>query len=725
MKKRIINLLIALIASVTIYAQAPNSFKYQAVVRDASSNIIANKNVSFRLSVYKTSITGAVVYSETHSVMTNNYGLANMNIGSGVLVSGSFSTIDWGNDSYFIKTELDAAGGSSYSDMGVSQLQSVPYALNAKSVSGMTMNDLIDVTVSGATVNQVLSWDGSSWVPVTSSAGTTYSAGSGILLSGTTFSNSAPDQTVSFTQSGATTVSGTYPNFTISSTDNNTTYGAGSGMGLSGTTFSNTAPDQTVTLSPSGATTISGSYPNFTISSTDNNTTYSAGTGMGLSGTTFSAQTSTALWNANKLQGRAVATTIPATNQVLGWNGSQWTPQTVTGGPSYIAGTGVSLSGTTFSAQTSTALWNANKLQGRAVATTAPSTNQVLGWNGSQWTPQTVSGGTSPWTTSGSNIYRNTGKVGIGLINPTAQIHVKGTLNGANNILGIVDALSGSTTLATAAFSGRMNGASTVSNNGVEGVSSGSTGRNVGVLGIGKNGATGNSVIGVAGSTDNSAVGRYNMSFFCTANGAGDNNSLSENNGIFGTAAGNLKSNYGGYFQALGYTGTTNTGIYASAGNSTTNYAGYFNGNVAYTGTLTSVSDKRLKTNITPYTGALNRLMQLDIYRYNYSATGAYSNLNLASEKQYGFLAQDLETLFPDLVHNNKVPNKKTLNENGTFDVVEGGAEYKSVNQIGMIPILTRAMQEQQELINNQQLLIEKQNQLIEGLDKRIIELEK
>ena len=170
---------------------------------------------------------------------------------------------------------------------------------------------------------------------------TTYSAGSGITLSGTTFSNSAPDQTVSLTGSGATSVSGTYPNFTvsstdtnttysvgdggltqnnftttlknkldgieasadvtdtanvvsaltagsnvtiasdgtISSTDTNTTYSAGSGISLSGTTFSNSAPDQTVTLAGAGATSISGTYPNFTVSSTDTNTTYSVGDG--------------------------------------------------------------------------------------------------------------------------------------------------------------------------------------------------------------------------------------------------------------------------------------------------------------------------------------------------------------------------------------------------------------------------------------------------------------
>ena len=141
-------------------------------------------------------------------------------------------------------------------------------------------------------------------------------AGTGIDITGSTITNTAPDQTVTITGSGATTVSGTYPNFEVASTDTNTTYSAGSGLSLVGTTFSNsapdqtvvltsgtgisatgtypnftitnTAPDQTVSLTEGSNVTITGTYPNFTIASTDTNTTYSAGTGIDLTGTTFS-----------------------------------------------------------------------------------------------------------------------------------------------------------------------------------------------------------------------------------------------------------------------------------------------------------------------------------------------------------------------------------------------------------------------------------------------------
>lgn len=76
--------------------------------------------------------------------------------------------------------------------------------------------------------------------------------------------------------------------YVINSTDTNTTYSAGTALSLVGTTFNNTAPDQTVVLTQGGATTITGTYPNFTITSTD--TTYSAGSGISLTGTVFSVE---------------------------------------------------------------------------------------------------------------------------------------------------------------------------------------------------------------------------------------------------------------------------------------------------------------------------------------------------------------------------------------------------------------------------------------------------
>ncbi len=134
----IIALIIMLIGS-SVFAQSPEAFKYQAIARDAGGNILSNHNVSLKISILKTNDTGTSVYIETHTVTTNSFGLINLNIGTGTIVSGDFSSIDWANDKYYLKVEMDPAGGTSYQAMGTSQLLSVPYALNAK--SSETTND--------------------------------------------------------------------------------------------------------------------------------------------------------------------------------------------------------------------------------------------------------------------------------------------------------------------------------------------------------------------------------------------------------------------------------------------------------------------------------------------------------------------------------------------------------------------------------------------------------
>ena len=113
-------------------AQSPNAFNYQAVARDASGNILANHTLSIKISLHKDSETGDVDYSETFNVTTNDFGLFTLAIGQGIVVSGSFSSIDWKSYKYWLQVEMDPEGGSSYADMGTSQLLSVPYAMYAK-----------------------------------------------------------------------------------------------------------------------------------------------------------------------------------------------------------------------------------------------------------------------------------------------------------------------------------------------------------------------------------------------------------------------------------------------------------------------------------------------------------------------------------------------------------------------------------------------------------------
>jgi len=114
-----------------LLAQAPDKFNYQSIVRDNGGTPIINQNVSFRISILESNVTGTVIYSETHQITTNDFGAASFLIGTGQIVQGDFATIDWGSDSHFLKTELDVAGGTNYVEMGTAQLVSVPYALYA------------------------------------------------------------------------------------------------------------------------------------------------------------------------------------------------------------------------------------------------------------------------------------------------------------------------------------------------------------------------------------------------------------------------------------------------------------------------------------------------------------------------------------------------------------------------------------------------------------------
>jgi hypothetical protein len=124
-----------LFVSVISFGQAPQRFSFQAVVRHPDTSLVTYKQISVRLSILKGDINGTVVYSETHSPRTNGLGLFTLEVGGGTVQSGDFSSIDWGNDSYFIKREIDPTGGTNYSISGTSQMLSVPYALHAQSTN--------------------------------------------------------------------------------------------------------------------------------------------------------------------------------------------------------------------------------------------------------------------------------------------------------------------------------------------------------------------------------------------------------------------------------------------------------------------------------------------------------------------------------------------------------------------------------------------------------------
>lgn len=130
MKNLIALILLNAAISVSLFCQPPFAFKYQAVVRDGTGEIISNQAVDIRISIHDATPGGTIVYQETFSETTNQFGLINLNIGLGTPLTGIFAYIDWSSDSKFIEVEID--DGSGYLSMGTSELFSVPYALYSK-----------------------------------------------------------------------------------------------------------------------------------------------------------------------------------------------------------------------------------------------------------------------------------------------------------------------------------------------------------------------------------------------------------------------------------------------------------------------------------------------------------------------------------------------------------------------------------------------------------------
>lgn len=135
MKKTII-LLVIIATSLNAVSQTfPYGINYQAVARDANGNAQVSTSTPLRFSIYKTSPTGTMVWQETQAQMTNSMGQFNAVIGTGLSTGAgtlsSFSAINWANDIYFFKVELQT-GISTFVQIGATtQFQSVPYSLAA------------------------------------------------------------------------------------------------------------------------------------------------------------------------------------------------------------------------------------------------------------------------------------------------------------------------------------------------------------------------------------------------------------------------------------------------------------------------------------------------------------------------------------------------------------------------------------------------------------------
>lgn len=143
MKKITLCVLANIIVFSCTFAQSPESFKYQAVLRNTRGEPIQQKEIELRISIIQNAPDGQAIYAEIHNATTNFFGMVNLNIGMGE--SGDdFSAIDWASDSHFLKVEMSQGRNHIFNELGTSQLLSVPYALHAKTAENVYNNNDMD-----------------------------------------------------------------------------------------------------------------------------------------------------------------------------------------------------------------------------------------------------------------------------------------------------------------------------------------------------------------------------------------------------------------------------------------------------------------------------------------------------------------------------------------------------------------------------------------------------
>jgi hypothetical protein len=400
------------------FSQAPQGINYQGIARNSGGTVLSTVPIGIKLELHQGSAGGSIVFSETHTPTTNQFGLFTLTIGSNN--SPGFAGINWGAGPYYLEVFIDPAGGTSYSSVGTQQFMSVPYALYAETSGNssitptITINTPNTVTGSAGSYNinvpaQTLSVSGNSISisngnTITLPISTTYSAGNGIDISGGIISNTLTPVTPTISSSGIAVVTPTSgnnfnidvaaPSLTYNNSNNLLTLtqgtatttallnGTGSstinmnGAGIvnvsptTGSAFTVTVPNPTFT--PTGPVTITGSYPNLTVNSPASATPY-VGTSNNITVTSNTINLATTGVTANTYganTGNAVPTfSVDNFGRLI--TATQYTPA-ITGD---VIG----------SINTSTV----SKIRGINVSPTAPTLGQVLQFTAGAWTPGT------------------------------------------------------------------------------------------------------------------------------------------------------------------------------------------------------------------------------------------------------------------------------------------------------------------------------------------------
>lgn len=172
----------------------PQSFPYQGVAR--LNDTLFTGTIALRFTLNQGSSSGLQVYTAEYTTSTNEEGVFNVAIG--IQNASEFQQINWAQGPFFLRVEIDPLGGKSYKLLGVTPIQSVPYALYAAKTE-VASTALDDQDRDPSNEIQTLALNGQQ-LTLSKNGGTislpappVYTAGSGISISNNIISNTAPE----------------------------------------------------------------------------------------------------------------------------------------------------------------------------------------------------------------------------------------------------------------------------------------------------------------------------------------------------------------------------------------------------------------------------------------------------------------------------------------------------------------------------------------------------
>ncbi|MFV1883477.1 MAG: tail fiber domain-containing protein [Balneola sp.] len=758
--------MLVFLLSVNAYAQVPQGFNFQAVARGSDGLPLLNQELGVRISILEGSDTGQARYVETHTVTTNGVGLIQLIIGQGTPVETSFGDVNWSGFDNYVKLEIDPAGGTEFEVLGTSQLLSVPYALLSENVVNGGSGGSFPLNLELNNANQDTSFVINLTGDGTAKPFQVFSSGSG--YNGAVWGEALSDENNEGNQrgvlgfangTGTGTHIGTFGSAVNFDATGNTRMGA-YGQAASKAKF-NMGVYGFAMGDGSGETEIGGGSLDF---GSFNLGGYFIGNGnlngnTGVHGIASGSKgslrnfgvigTSIVGSEGANIGVRAEASTSSTYNTAFdgeanGASKNMGLRLNVNGGTSNI---GMEVNADTAAILNGDVIINGALIHNGSSSGGFPDFIQIntddpglqdsltIVVNGSELESESALG----LNVIGFSTGRNRpvlGQIREAASNNASQYAINGRADGLGGgthigVLGSafnVDAANGGTRYGLygqAASQSKFNfGAYTYATGAGNGdlVPIGSeVDGNFGTFNIGygtfvSGNANGNNGLDVEVAGDQGSRINIGAEFRVFTTATGQNSGVQSlvkgsstlNRGFFGLVNGD-NNNVGMDLTVEG--GTSNIGLIVNAATAAELNGNVFvNGDLNYSGALNNTSDRRLKENIQPLQNGLETIMRLNPTTYNFRGDGEYNGLKLSTGLHYGLIAQEVEQVLPSLVKDNIHVYSDNSSAAGPSD--QAGEtktmDYKTMNYTELIPVLIKAVQEQQAEIERLTKEVEK-----------------